>query len=181
MPAASTPVAAAAVALPPAPQGAAWLVCHTRPRCEKKFAALMAAEKFPHYLPLVTSVRKYREQTKRFTKPLFPGYVFACVPDERKARIFQQDLLARAIPVPDEARFLRQLEDVQAIVASGYELTVLPLLTRGRRVKIVGGPLHGLEGFVDDPSNPRGVVLSVDVLQQGLLVKLPAENLQVLP
>ncbi|WP_237702388.1 transcription termination/antitermination protein NusG [Opitutus terrae] len=166
---------------PAAPANAVWLVCHTKPRCEKKFAALMAAERFEHYLPLVDSVRKYRQQTKRFTKPLFPGYVFACVPNEKRARIFQQDLLARAIDVDDERRFLRQLDDVRAIVASGYELTVLPLLTRGRRVKIVGGPLHGLEGFVDDPSNPRGVVLSVDVLQQGLLVKLPAENLQVLP
>lgn len=175
---------AAPAPLPPtpaAPPNAAWLVCHTKPRCEKKFAALMAAERFEHYLPLVDSVRKYRQQTKRFTKPLFPGYVFACVPNEKRARIFQQDLLARAIDVDDERRFLQQLDDVRAIVASGYELTVLPLLTRGRRVKIVGGPLHGLEGFVDDPSNPRGVVLSVDVLQQGLLVKLPAENLQVLP
>lgn len=164
-----------------APPGAAWLVCHTRPRCEKKFAALMVAERFEHYLPLVQSVRKYRQQTKRFTKPLFPGYVFACVPGETKPRIFQQDLLARAIAIEDESRFLRQLDEVKMIVASGYELTVLPLLTRGRRVKVVGGPLHGLQGFVDDPSNPRGVVLSVDVLQQGLLVKLPAENLQALP
>lgn len=163
------------------PEESAWFVCHTRPRCEKKFAALMVAECFEHYLPLLQSVRKYQHQTKRFTKPLFPGYVFACVPLERKARIFQQDLLARAIPVEDVPRFLRQLDDVRAIVASGYELSVLPLLRRGRRVKIVGGPLHGLEGFVDDPSNPRGVVLSVDVLQQGLLVKLPAENLRVLP
>ncbi len=158
-----------------------WLVCHTKPRCEKKFAALMAAEKFEHYLALVQSVRRYAQQTKKFTKPLFPGYVFAKVPAELKARVYQQDLLARAITVEDEARFLRQLADVKAIVASGFELSVMPLLTRGRRVKVVGGPLHGLEGFVDDPSNPRGVVLSVDVLQQGLLVKMPIEHLQVLP
>jgi transcription antitermination factor NusG len=164
-----------------AQDGSTWLVCHTKPRCEKKFAALLTAERFEHYLPLLQSIRKYQNQTKRFTKPLFPGYVFACLPLERKPRLFQQDLLARVIAVEDVARFLRQLADVRAIVASGYELTVLPLLTRGRRVKIVGGPLHGLEGFVDDPTNPRGVVLSVDVLQQGLLVKLPAENLQVLP
>ncbi|HVS52304.1 MAG TPA: transcription termination/antitermination NusG family protein [Opitutaceae bacterium] len=159
----------------------AWLVCHTKPRCEKKFAALMAAEKFEHYLPLVQSVRRYAQQTKRFTKPLFPGYVFASVPAERKARIYQQDLLARAISVEDEATFLRQLEDVKAIVASGFELSVMPLLTKGRRVKIVGGPLHGLEGFVDNPANPQGIVISVDVLQQGLHVKMPAENLQPLP
>jgi transcription antitermination factor NusG len=160
---------------------ASWVVCHTRPRCEKKLAALLAAEKFEHYLPLVTSVRRYGTQTKSFTKPLFPGYVFAHVPVERKSRIYQQDLLARAIPVADEATFLRQLEGVKAIVASGFELSVMPLLTRGRRVKIVGGPLHGLEGFVDDPSNPKGIVLSVDVLQQGLLVRVPVGQLQPLP
>ena len=158
-----------------------WLVCHTKPRCEKKFAALMKAEQFEHYLALVQSVRRYAQQIKKFTKPLFPGYVFAKVPVELKSRIYQQDLLARAIIVEDEAKFLRQLADVKAIVASGFELSVMPLLTKGRRVKVVGGPLHGLEGFVDDPSNPRGIVLSVDVLQQGLLVKMPIENLQVLP
>ena len=93
-----------------------WLVCHTKPRCEKKFAALMAAEKFEHYLALVVSVRHYAQQTKKFTKPLFPGYVFAQVPVEEKSRIYQQELLARAITVTDEPRFLRQLADVKKIV-----------------------------------------------------------------
>lgn len=158
-----------------------WLVCHTKPRCEKKFAALMKAEQFEHYLPLVGSVRKYAQQTKKFTKPLFPGYVFAQVPAEKKSRIYQQDLLARAIMVEDVPKFLRQLADVKAIVASGFEMMVMPLLTKGRRVKILGGPLHGLEGFVDNAANPRGIVLAVDVLQQGLLVKVPAEQLQPLP
>ncbi|MFI5357077.1 MAG: transcription termination/antitermination NusG family protein [Opitutales bacterium] len=159
----------------------AWLVCHTKPRCEKKFAALMAAEHFEHYLALVQSVRRYGRQTKRFTKPLFPGYVFACVPTELKTRIYQQDLLARALVVTDLPRFLHQLDDVKAIVASGFELTLMPLLTKGRRVKVSGGPLYGLEGYVDNPHDPRGVVISVDVLQQGLLVRVPAENLTVLP
>lgn len=158
-----------------------WLVCHTKPRCEKKLAALLQAEKFEHYLPLVNSVRKYGRQTKKFTKPLFPGYVFACVPMEMKSRIYQQDLLARAIHVIDVPLFLRQIADVKAIVASGFELTVMPLITKGRRVKIIGGPLWGLEGMVENPASPQGVVLSVDVLQQGLLVRVPAEMLQVLP
>ncbi len=157
-----------------------WLVCHTRPRCEKKLAALLKAEKFEHYLPLVNSVRKYGNQTKKFTKPLFPGYVFANVPVELKARIYQQELLARAITVIDVPLFLKQLADVKAIVASGFELSVMPLLKKGRRVKIIGGPLWGLEGFVDDPNSPHGVVLSVDVLQQGLLVRVSPELLQPL-
>ena len=174
-PSAPSPASAAA------PAGESWLVCHTKPRCEKKFAALLAAERFEHYLPLVQSVRRYQHQTKRFTKPLFPGYVFTRVPVESRRRIYQQDLLARAIVVESEALFLRQLADVKAIVASGFELSLHPLLTRGRRVKVTGGPLHGVEGFVDDPTNPNGIVVAMDVLQQGLLVRLPIENLQPLP
>jgi hypothetical protein len=48
-------------------------------------------------------------------------------------------------------------------------------------VKVAGGPLHGIEGTVDDPANPKGVVIAVDVLQQGLLVRMPMEQLQILP
>lgn len=162
-------------------EGEAWCVCHTKPRCEKKFADLMRAEGMLHYLPLVDSVRRYGTQTKRFTKPLFTGYVFARVPNERRSRIFQQDLLARVLPVESEERFLHQLEDVRRIVASGLELLLHPLLRRGTRVKVVSGPLRGLEGIIDDPKNPQGIVLSVDVLQQGLLVKVPGGDLKPLP
>ncbi|MEN9662981.1 MAG: hypothetical protein RL324_1930 [Verrucomicrobiota bacterium] len=158
-----------------------WLVCHTRPRCEKKFAALMAAEQFEHYLALIQSIRRYQQQTKRFTKPLFPGYVFAHIATAQKARIYQQDLLARAIVVEDEARFLRQLADVRTIVSSGLELAVQPLLTKGRRVRVIGGPLHGIEGYVDTTDNPKGIVVAIDVLRQGLLVTMSLESLQPLP
>lgn len=161
--------------------GLQWLVCHTKPRCEKKFAALMVAEQFNHYLPLIESVRRYGRQIKTFTKPLFPGYVFTHAPVLTRTRIYQQDLLARVIEVTDEASFVRQLNDVKTIVASGFQLSLLPLLTKGRRVRIIGGPLDGLEGFVDNPANPQGIVLSVDVLRRGLLVKVPAKNLRALP
>jgi hypothetical protein len=50
-----------------------WIVVHTKPRCEKKFAELLRREAIHHELPLVTSVRRYQNQTKRFTMPLFPG------------------------------------------------------------------------------------------------------------
>ena len=158
-----------------------WLVCHTKPRCEKKFAALMAAEHFEHYLPLITSVRRYAKETKHFTKPLFPGYVFAQIPLVLKSRIYQQDLLARAITIDNEAKFLRQLHDVRTLVDSGLMLSLHPLVKKGARARVVGGPLRGLEGIIDDPANPKGIILCVDVLQQGLLVKVPLEDIEALP
>jgi transcriptional antiterminator RfaH len=157
-----------------------WFVCHTKPRCEKKFAQLLALEHFAHSLPLVQSIRRYPGQVKRFTKPLFPGYVFAQIEVERKARIYQQELIVRAIPVDDVSTFLRQLEDVKAIVASGLEASLHPLLKKGAHVRIVNGALKGVEGMIEDPHHPKGVVISMDVLQQGVLVRIPLEDLKLL-
>ncbi len=158
-----------------------WFVCHTKPRCEKKFAALLGREGFDHYVPLIESVRRYGAERKVFIKPLFAGYVFAQITPEKKTRIYQQDLLVRALLVENEPLFLRQLADVKAVCASGFEAALHPLMRKGTRVRVSGGPLHGLEGYVDDPANPQGIVVSVDVLQQGLLVRLPLESLQPLP
>lgn len=158
-----------------------WFVCHTKPRCEKKFDDLVAREGFDHYVPLIESVRRYGTQKKVFTKPLIPGYVFAQITPEKKTRIYQGDLLVRALMVENEPLFLRQLADVKAVCASGFEAALHPLIRKGTRVRVSGGPLNGLEGYVDDPANPRGIVVSVDVLQQGLLVRLPLESLHPLP
>lgn len=158
-----------------------WFVCHTKPRCEKKFADLLAREHFTHYLPLIQSVRRYGDQKKTFTKPLFAGYVFSRIEPALKNRVYQQDLLVRAMLVENEAVFLHQLEDVKLICASGLEAALHPLIKKGTHVRVQGGPLHGLEGYVDDPANPQGIVVSVDVLQQGLLVRLPLDRLHLLP
>jgi len=161
--------------------GTRWFVCHAKPRTEKKFAALLARERLEHYLALVESVRRYGPRTKVFSKPLFPGYVFARIQPEDRPRLYQQDLLVRAFIVENEPVFLQQLAAVKAVCASGLESALHPLVRKGTRVRVHDGPLHGLEGYVDDPVNPRGIVVSVDVLQQGLLVRLPLASLQPLP
>ena len=158
-----------------------WFVCHSKPRCEKKFAALATREGFLHYLPLIRSVRRYGTREKIFTKPLFPGYVFVRLEPAGKERIYQQDLLVRALPVENESVFLQQLEAVKVVCNSGLEAVLHPLMKKGTHVRVKGGPLDGLEGYVDDPANPQGIIVSVDVLQRGLLVRLPFNTLQLLP
>ncbi|MFA5266081.1 MAG: transcription termination/antitermination NusG family protein [Opitutaceae bacterium] len=157
-----------------------WFVCHTKPRCEKKFSALMTAENFVHYLPLIESVRRYADRERSFSKPLFPGYVFTEIPPDRKNRIYQQDLLVRAIWVENQTLFLSQLEGVRRVVSSGLKAVLQPLLTKGTRVLITSGPLRGVEGYVEDPASPRGIVIAMDVLQQGILVPMPLSQIKIL-
>ncbi len=158
-----------------------WWVVHTRPRCEKRFADLARREAIEHDLPLVRSVRRYATQTKRFTKPLFPGYVFANVPSHLTSRLYQGDFVANLIRVQDQDTFVRQLDAVRRIMASGMDVQPAPRLEKGRAVRIVGGPLHGVHGTVEDPGSARGVVVAIDVIQQGVLIHVPESNLEVIP
>jgi len=80
--------------------------------------------------------------------------------------------------VEDQALLLRQLDEVRTILASGVKITLQPLLQKGRRVRIAAGPLMGVEGIVDNPDDPRGIVVSVDVMRQGILVPIDPEYLE---
>jgi transcription antitermination factor NusG len=162
------------------PEQEPWFVCHTKPRCEKKLAEQLVRESCRYSLPLISTQRRYGNRIRTFTKPLFPGYVFAKVAVGKRSRIFKHDLLVRLLPVVDEESFLIQLAAVETLAASGLEASVHPLIKHGTRVKIVAGPLRGIEGMVEDPSHPRGVVIAMDVLQQGVLVTVAVADIRLL-
>lgn len=67
------------------------------------------------------------------------------------------------------------------LLASGIGLTLKPLFTQGRAVRVSSGPLWGVEGVVHELTEMSEVIIKVDVLQQGLLVKVPLSQLEVLP
>ena len=140
----------------------------------------MEREKYEHYLPLVKSVRNYGARAKKFTKPLFPSYVFACIPPTQKLRAHQQDHLVRMLPVDNETAFLRQIGAIKNLIDSGLELSLCPPLEKGMRVKVIAGPLWGVEGIVNDPDNPKGIVIVVDILQQGVLARVAPEFIKAI-
>jgi transcription antitermination factor NusG len=160
------------------PNAIRWLVCHTKSRCEKKFAGLLEAAGITYYLPLIEQRHVYVSGAKRYTKPLFPGYVFVHVLPEKQKRIYEQQLIVRTLAVQDERMFLKQLDHVRAVLAAGIEVALQPLLSVGRAIRVTEGPLRGVEGFVDESSRDGEIVIKVDILQQGLRVLVPVEWLE---
>lgn len=157
-----------------------WFVCHTKPRCEKKFDALLKTEGFDHYLPLFTLKRKYGGRMRESKKPVMPGYVFANLPGDISPRLYQQALLVRSIYVKDQERLLREMEDIRRLVASGLPASLVPTFEKGTRVRIKHGPLMGIIALVEKPDSHKGVMIAIDVLRQGLLVPIKPEDLEIL-
>ena len=145
-----------------------WYVLHVKPRAEKKVNDFLAAMGVFHYLPLVRKER--RVQRRRIVRhlPVFPGYVFTRLfPDER-LRVLGARNIVRTIDVADPRRMIHQLRQVEHACRLPADLRLAETFAAGEYVKVVSGPLRGLEGQVRRVGNAMSIVLTVDILGRAL-------------
>jgi len=156
-----------------------WFVAHTRPRCEKKLVRYCEREQVSATLPCYRAAHKYRRKTATFEKPLFPGYVFVQIEDERRLVIAKSDCLARLLKVIDQELFARQLGEILAALETRLEIRLAPAIGPGMRVKIKRGPLQGLDGWVEERFGMSTVLLRLDFIGKAAAVKVEATDLEL--
>lgn len=155
-----------------------WRAAHTRPRCEKKVADHCAREGLEVCLPLYRSIKKYRGKTVEFRKPLFPGYVFFRADKLQADRVGQHDQVAQILVPTDDAEFAAQLEDILRALATEREIRLAPQIVDGIRVRILRGPLRGMEGFVEQRKGQLEVCLRMDFIGQCAAIRVTADELE---
>ncbi len=151
-----------------------WYVASTCARHEKCVAAELQARAFEHFLPLYGSVRRWKDRRVRLDLPLFPGYVFLRLALRDKLRVLQIPSVVRLVgfngrPTPlsdDEMAALRNGLTAQ------FSAQPHPYLSVGRRVRVVSGPLTGLEGVVVRRKNRFRFVISLSLIMRSVSVEL---------
>jgi transcriptional antiterminator RfaH len=155
-----------------------WFVAHTKPRREKKLVEYCLRQNIAATLPCYDSAHKYRGKTAVFQKPLFPGYVFLQIGTGQVDSVRQNDHVANLLQVFDQETFRRQLQDILTALESELGVRLAPAIGEGMRVRIKGGPLQGVEGWVEKRYGMTTVLLRLDFISQAAAVKLDAELLE---
>lgn len=68
-----------------------WYVIYTRPRWEKKIAAILDQKGIENYCPLNKVERRWSDRKKTIMEPLFKGYIFIKIEEPKKWDIKQID------------------------------------------------------------------------------------------
>lgn len=153
-----------------------WHVIHTKPQQEKKLAAYLKSSGTWYYLPQLDSIRTYQYRKVVFTKPMFPGYLFACFTAEQTSSILMSGCVVRFIKVPTETELLTELIQIYNGRNAKAELNNAQWLESGWEVEIISGPLQGMHAIVQDQSRLSEVILQVRILRQAVAVKVnPAQ------
>ena len=158
-----------------------WFAIWTHSQCETLVEDGLRRKRFEVFSPRVRVPSRRRDRRIVLAQPLFPGYVFVQFSPSRQACIdvASTDGIVRMIgerwdlpyPIADE-----ELLSVRRLVESGERIGPVPWIRVGDRVRIVVGPLAGLEGFVQAWRAGRATfVVSLDLLQRSVGVEVAAD------
>lgn len=154
-----------------------WYAIYTRSRHEEKVYDRIREKKIEVFLPLIERWSRRRDRRKRIQVPLFPGYLFVWTQMDQYAyyEILKTQSVVRILcsggvpaPIPDE-----QINGIQILMKNNMAITPCQYLKEGERVRVVNGPLVGIEGIlIKIKPNKNRLVLSIDLIKESVSVEL---------
>src|SRR5437016_5090233 len=149
-----------------------WYAAYTRAQHEKSVAAELGMREVEHFLPLYSSVRRWKDRRVTLESPLFPGYVFVRLALRERLRVLQIPSVVRLVGFNGQPAALpdSEMEIMRSGLSQSSGAEPHPFLTVGRRVSIVGGPFAGLEGVLRRKKSGTRVVVSLGLIQRSVAV-----------
>jgi transcription antitermination factor NusG len=169
------------LALPVSQDEPHWFAAYTCANHEKRVAAELDARTVEHYLPLYSSVRRWKDRRVQLDLPLFPGYIFVRLPLRERLRVLQITSVVRLVgfgglpvPLPD-----KEMELMRSGISQGTRAEPHPFLTVGRRVRIAAGPLKGMPGVLLKKKGSYRFVISIELIQRSVAIEVDARDMQI--
>ncbi|MGC1106893.1 MAG: UpxY family transcription antiterminator [Candidatus Acidiferrales bacterium] len=155
-----------------------WYAAYTSANHEKRVAEQLAQRRVENFLPLYEAVHRWKDRRVRLQLPLFPGYVFVRLPLSEKLKILQLPGVARLVGFGDRPVSLPEdeIESLRRGLRGDVKMEPHPYLSEGRRVRIMRGPLTGMEGVLLRKKGNWRLVLSIDLLMRSIVVDVDAAD-----
>ena len=155
-----------------------WYAAHVRSNQEQVVAAILAAKGLEPYNPSFRDRRQWSDRIRETERPLFPGYLFCRMSSEDRVAVQKTSGVVRIVgvgtqPAPvDEV----EMEAIRTLAATDVRHRPCPYLEVGDEVQILGGPLSGMSGILQDAKSGSGsgknLVVSVTLLRRSIAVAI---------
>jgi transcriptional antiterminator NusG len=156
-----------------------WVALLVRVNHERSVGAHLVRFGYERFIPTRTATATSGAKQEM---PLFPGYVFAR---------FQLHNPHRMVHAPGVIRLLgddhgpavvpeQEIESIRRITAQGVYAEPWKFMIVGDRVRVVSGPLSGVEGLLVEKRNGLRLVISVTLLRRAVAVVVKASEVEPL-
>jgi transcription antitermination factor NusG len=155
-----------------------WHAVWTHSNCEQLVHDQLAPKGFQVFLPRVQAWSRHGASRQLVSSAMFPGYLFIRHSMDKTSQI--EILKCRGIvrilgerwdrlwSIPDD-----EIDVVRKVADAGLPALPYPYLREGQRMRILHGPLAGVEGiFVTGDPHKGLLVLSVEMLRRSVAVEV---------
>jgi transcription termination/antitermination protein NusG len=157
-----------------------WYALWTHSHCEQLVHDQLQQKGLPVFLPHVDVWSRRRGVRRLIKAPMFPGYLFVQHPMDKDTYVAVSR--ARGLVRVLGERWDRlaeipnlEIEVIRRVDAACCRVLPFPYLKEGQRVRIVRGPLSGVEGLLVESRPNKGLlVLSVHLLQRSVAMSVDA-------
>lgn len=157
--------------------GDRWFAVYTRAHHEKSVAEQFGGRDIPHFLPMYTSVRRWKDRVKTLQLPLFAGYLFVKVLPSQFLAVLQAHGVSRLVgfPKPEPLEDC-EIQQLRAWLSLPIGVEPHPYLRIGQRVRVCRGPLTDVEGILIRKKNLFRLVVAIDLIQRAVALEIDAAD-----
>jgi transcription antitermination factor NusG len=154
-----------------------WFAVRVKSNFEKRVVLSLSSKGLDTFLPEYRTQRRWSDRFRTIDCPLFPGYVFCRIDLNHRLQVLSTPgflciVSSGSKPAPvEEAEIAR----IQVIVRSGLSALPWPTLAVGQKVRLVKGPLSGVEATLLDVGKRKRVYVGVTLLQRGVSVEVDSD------
>ena len=167
-----------------APEEPNWYAVHTKARHEKRVAAQFEDKRVCTFLPLLRQIHRWSDRQGKVEVPMFSCYAFVRMVqtvEERLKILRTPGVLGfvgcerQGTPIPQE-----QIESLRTAISENIPCFPHPFIGAGRRVRIRGGSLDGVEGILERQGADRRLVVSVELLHRSISIRVEGYDIELI-
>ena len=160
--------------------GVEWYAVWTRSRHEQVVREQIERKQYDAFLPTITRWSRWKDRKKKVDWPLFPGYCFARFDPADALAILKctgvvniVSVEGKPAPIPEH-----EIESIRTLVGSELQYDPCPLIREGMMVEVIHGALKGVVGRLIRKGAHARLVLTVDLIGQGVSVEVDAADVK---
>ena len=151
-----------------------WIAVYTKSRHEKVVIQELEKKNIEAYCPILKERRQWSDRKRWVEFPLFRSYVFVKIELKNSLYILQTMGVHHIIKFQGNISTIPDgiIQNIKSMIDGGFTVEQVEYFVKGDEVKVVDGPLKGMEGIVVMIKNENKLVIKVAAIQQAIAVQI---------
>ena len=151
-----------------------WIAVYTKSRHEQIVVNELNKKNIESYCPMFKERRQWSDRKKWVHFPLFRSYVFANIEINENIYVLQTIGVNKIVKFQEKISIISDqvIDNIKNIIEGGYNVEQADYFIKGDEVRVVSGPLKGLDGVVLDLRGANKIIIKIEAIQQAFSVEI---------